>query len=383
MQPLPSHENSAGGPYYPVNGNIHGYVEFRVQLKNFSAKEQVAHLRYPGDERYGRIDRGVVVSRTVRIAGGQEVSVSLYQPPVEAANGSMEVRVEGVQDGGLVSVPGLYDSARFSTPYNPNPPSPAVLLSRSVPQDFRDRGSTKGATKSRATSRRSHLHSVPPEPLQLLRSELPVSQWSGNWLGYSCYDVILVTQKEVEQMPAQVQSAIRRYIECGGTLLVHGQQVPVAFSQGAVRNGGKGEYWSGFGRAVASRAASATDWGYTTYQMLASLPVHVYQPMQKPEDRLNLLVKRRRCRCGDCSSWYFRCLASASARSTFAALQIQAADLALVERAHDFVATCLARLPMRRFQKGGAATEKSPVSRFSTRVLYRATTIGYLSYYCP
>jgi len=53
------------------------------------------HLCYPGDERYSRINYGVMVSRTVRIAGGQEVSVSLYQPPVEVANAAMEVRVEG------------------------------------------------------------------------------------------------------------------------------------------------------------------------------------------------------------------------------------------------------------------------------------------------
>ena len=42
----------------------------------------------------------------------------------------------------------------------------------------------------------------------------------------------LLTAKEAEQMPPQVQLAVRRYLECGGTLLIHGRKVPAVFSQG-------------------------------------------------------------------------------------------------------------------------------------------------------
>ena len=227
-----------------------------------------------------------------------------------------------------------------------------------------------------------HLIRPPPEPLQLLRSELPVSQWSGNWLGYSCYDVILVTQKEVEQMPAQVQSAIRRYIECGGTLLVHGQQVPVAFSQGAVRNGGKGEYWSGFGRAVASLCRQCHGLG-TTYQMLASLPVHVYQPMQKPEDRLNLLVKE----------------ATVPVRGLFVLVLLFGVGIGpinvwLLSRDKRRISlwwnvptisllTCLAIFSYASFSEGWSGHGKVASFTFLDEGSHRATTIGYLSYYCP
>ena len=383
VQPLPSQESTPSRSYGSANGTAHGYVEFRVQLKNSSAKEQVVHLRYPGNERFGRIESGIMVARSVRIASKQEVSVSLFQPPVDVAGSSMEVRVEGVPDAGVIPVQGLYGGARVYSAYNSNPPSPAVLLSRSVPQDFRDRRATKAGATSPAGTPRSYTYlSSPPQPFQLLRSELPVSQWSGNWLGYSCYDVILVTQKEVEQMPAQVQSAIRRYIECGGTLLVHGQEVPAILTQGAVRNRSNGEYWTGFGRAVASRAASATDWD-ATYQMLATMPVHIYQPMQRPEDRFNFLVKE----------------ATVPVRGLFVlvllfGIGIGPINVWLLSRYKRRIwlwwnvptislLTCLAIFCYASFSEGWRGHGKVASFTFLDEGSHRATTIGYLSYYCP
>jgi len=134
-----------------------------------------------------------------------------------------------------------------------NPARPTVLLSRSVPQDFRDRGKPKAEPAPSATTPASGS-TPPPEPFEFLRSELPVSQWGGNWLGYSCYDAILVTEQEIEQMPTQVQLAIRRYIECGGTVLVHGHQAPDVFTQGGVADGKDGHI-VGLGCATATLQA--------------------------------------------------------------------------------------------------------------------------------
>ena len=210
-------------------GTTHGYTEYRVQLKNSS--DQGTHGPFDLSRRllpYGRVNHGVVADRTVRVAGGQEVSVSLYQPPVEVANETMEVRVEGVRDGPHDPVGSLYGGHRhgFGRPV-PTQVRVAVLLSRSVPQDFRDRGRSKAGSKSPAEEKnpkrsrrkrepedcppRSLLRrrrtatpatSPQPDPFEFLRSELPVGQWSPNWLGYSCYDVILVTEREAEEMPA-------------------------------------------------------------------------------------------------------------------------------------------------------------------------------------
>ena len=142
VQPLPNRDSStAAASYGGQSGTTHGYIELRVQLKNSSNKEQIVHLTYPGG-RYG-ISHGVVAARTVRVTGGQEVSVSLYQPPVEVAEQMLEVRVEGVRDSAMIPVTSLFGWQRYMFGNTPQQDRAAVLLSRSVPQDFRDRGQAK------------------------------------------------------------------------------------------------------------------------------------------------------------------------------------------------------------------------------------------------
>ena len=57
---------------------------------------------------------------------------------------------------------------------------------------------------------------------ELIDLGFPVSAWSTNWLGFSRYDGVVVTEKDVRQMPSDVQFALWRYVECGGALLVLG-----------------------------------------------------------------------------------------------------------------------------------------------------------------
>ena len=72
----------------------HGYVEYRVQLKNTSNEDCVVYLNHPGrdDRSFGN---GLRVSRTVSVAAGQEVLVSLYEQPSEVFYGLLEVQVDG------------------------------------------------------------------------------------------------------------------------------------------------------------------------------------------------------------------------------------------------------------------------------------------------
>ena len=52
----------------------------------------------------------------------------------------------------------------------------------------------------------------------------PVAAWTPNWLGYSRYDGIVLTAEDLLAMPADVREAIGRYVECGGSLLVLGEE---------------------------------------------------------------------------------------------------------------------------------------------------------------
>lgn len=60
------------------------------------------------------------------------------------------------------------------------------------------------------------------EPSQLLRAELGVTDWSEHWLSYTPYDAVVLSASDLQSMPPAVQSALWRYAECGGNLLLFG-----------------------------------------------------------------------------------------------------------------------------------------------------------------
>jgi hypothetical protein len=60
------------------------------------------------------------------------------------------------------------------------------------------------------------------ETRRMLRSELPVAEWSEAWLSYTPYDAVAVNAADLKAMPPAVLTALWRYTECGGTLLLMG-----------------------------------------------------------------------------------------------------------------------------------------------------------------
>jgi hypothetical protein len=60
------------------------------------------------------------------------------------------------------------------------------------------------------------------------QSELPPSQWSSNWLGYTRFDGVFVTAQDMDEAPAEVVQALRQYVTAGGTLVVIGPWQPPA-----------------------------------------------------------------------------------------------------------------------------------------------------------
>ena len=258
--------------------------------------------------RASRADSGTIASRTVQIAGEQEAIVSLFQSPMEGYS-NMEVGVEGISESKTMVVGSLRPDTSAAVPF-PGAKS-AVLLSRAVPQDFHQSPAAGFHTAKGSpppppsapppdppglgptpTYPGTSPSPEPPEPeaskFTFLRSEIPASQWSPNWLGYSCYDVVLLTAKEAEQLPAEAELALRRFLECGGTLLVHGPKVPAPFSQNAMADD-HGGYFVGLGYAAASGAESETNWEKAA-RALDALPLYQYLTYQRPADSHNLLV---------------------------------------------------------------------------------------------
>ena len=294
--PMPSLDAQSDG------GVTHGYVEYRVRLHNRGPSERIVHLAHP-PARARRIDDGVVATRTVRLAGGQQAVVSLFQPPTSVSDERLEVRVEGVARRGEIHLASMRTYTRGYRHHYREPPRAAVLLSRSVPRDFPSDGYSARQPGAQAPGLSDPDPEPDPEPqwhmamgglppsgpahLQnfvLFRSEIPVDQWSPNWLGYSCFDTVVCSQREVEDMPAAVRLALRRFVECGGTLVVHGHDLPAALSEHAFDDGHGGRY-AGMGRVVLS---GADDWDAAFAKLVESR--HVHQAEERPRNLLGLLM---------------------------------------------------------------------------------------------
>jgi hypothetical protein len=50
----------------------------------------------------------------------------------------------------------------------------------------------------------------------------PMPEWSGNWLSYSGYDAVIISADELRLAPDVVSSALWRYVECGGSMVIIG-----------------------------------------------------------------------------------------------------------------------------------------------------------------
>ena len=174
---------------------------------------------------------------------------------------------------------------------------------------------------------------------------------------------------------------MRRYIECGGTLLVHGQNVPAVFSQGGVADG-QGGYFVGFGHAAASLAGGESDWD-ATYKKLAEHARPRLSTDRKPAQSLRsagreatvpvrglfVLVLLFGVGIGPVNIW----LLSRYKRRIWLWWNVPAISLL----------TCLAVFCYSSFSEGWTGHGKIASLTLLDERCHRATTIGYLSYYCP
>jgi hypothetical protein len=373
VQPLPTVDNSSGSS----NGTRHGYLEIRVQLRNSSTKDLQVELA-------NETNYGVRIARTVRVAGGQEVSVSLFQPSMTYSGLNLIVRVEGEPDPKRI-----YLSSPISRGYNDSVIY-VVLVSRGVPQEFRDEKVETPPAGAESSPSPPGISSpprmMPPgakgsEPYVFLRSELPVNQWSANWLGYSCFDAVVVTEKEAEEMPPQVQLALRRFIECGGTLIVHAAKAPAVFSEGGSSDG-TGGFWVGFGRVVAGYDGDKPDWQKTREKLSPAL-LHEYHPTQKPNNLHDMLVAETTVPIrglfvlvlvfgigiGPANLW----LLSRYRRRIWLWWNVPAISLL----------TCLIVFAYSLASEGITGRGRVASLTVLDERCHRATTIGYLSFYCP
>jgi hypothetical protein len=206
----------------PAGNSLHGYTEYVFSIVNKSAtNSHGVTLSLPKETYRTSGDRIRSITRAVDVGPNSTARISLFQPfqPMLMGMG-VDVRIDDREQRDGLS---LNLSKNYGRGYSYRYPMYAgtmgafgsgehlVLLSRSVDRDF----PTKASMLSSMTS-----FVVNPEQFPV--AEGPVSKWSTNWLGYSRYDGIVVTGADMRDMPAAVRTALYRYAESGGSLLILG-----------------------------------------------------------------------------------------------------------------------------------------------------------------
>lgn len=182
-----------------------GYGEYRATVTNHSANQshRLAVILLFGSYGAGEVRE---VRREVEVAAQAKATVSMFVPMLEVAYAA-EVVIDGQRQREQVQIInklGVLDSGnrQFGLLLSPGVHKNSVVAGKNFEEGFKNSDGDKiVATQS---------------------PELPITEWSGNWLSYARYDGILIAAEELDSAPETVRSALMRYVERGGTMMVIG-----------------------------------------------------------------------------------------------------------------------------------------------------------------
>ena len=265
---------------HPSGTTFHGYAEYRIGISNRSPHKayQVTLILPKTSYSYSGGDIRKI-SRSVVVGPSATVYVSLLQPPMQMNGHTLEIAIDGKMQKGEVPLT-LTQHGRSA--YIHHVPTPSgtithvsvpplklrILISQAVDvTDLHTHAATLLSSPSSGSGPAPPSIGLPPPsssrptpPYETIDLGFPVSAWSTNWLGFSRYDGVIVTGNDIRQMPSDVQSALWRYVECGGALFViGGRKLPESWnlkeslkSKISTDAAGIAVYDVGFGQCVVS-----------------------------------------------------------------------------------------------------------------------------------
>lgn len=201
----------------PSAESYHGYAEWSFMITNTAPKKSHRVTLVMPEQTYSYGDHLKSISRSVTVGPSTSAKMSMFQPAVGMNGSRISVYIDGRrQERSFTQSFGFHASR--SSYYSRGGTAPVcVLLGRNVSyNDFSKGTSIKSPGSSMARYSGSGIQA------SYERSEMALSQWSTDWLGYSRYDGVVLTGTDMERMPVAVKSAIYDYVQCGGTLLVLG-----------------------------------------------------------------------------------------------------------------------------------------------------------------
>ena len=364
-----------------------GYLEHRILVRNLSkTREHQIELTLPSDDYGVGGDYLSQDSRTIRIAPEATSLVSIFQPAMPMDRDSLAVVIDGRRQKTVLSLGGPFGSRHAYG--GGGEATLMVLASRDVPEQIKDRLRTEfdPPNVGYPTGASDRFH----ESLAMFRSQSPVKEWSPNWLGYTCYDVVLLMDHEVPSLPPDVVTALRRFAETGGTVLIHSAnkdkkaEVPLSLRDAGAKPGEHGLYPVGFGMVGPSPMTGAgynsnlnqnRTWplNFLNRRNLAQAPkdaeVQVVSNATVPVRGLLLLVTVFAIGIGPVNFW----LLWRWQKRMWLWWNIPAVSMA----------TCLAVFGFALFSEGWRGRGRVVLMTLLDENTHNATTLGYVSFYCP
>ena len=266
---------------HPSGTTFHGYAEYRVGISNRSPdKAHQVTLILPKRSHSYSGEHIREMTRSVVVGPSATVHVSLLQPPMLMYGNALGVVIDGKvqkedvllligQHGRSVYIGYISTGGSKRARVSSSPLSLQILISRNV--DATDlhihADGLLNPLSSSSPAPSSPSGGFPPSsgrssraPYQTIDLGFPVSKWSTSWIGFSRYDGVVVTDDDIRRMPPDVQSALWRYVECGGALFVlGGRELPESWrveeslkSESPSDAPGLAAYDVGFGRYIVS-----------------------------------------------------------------------------------------------------------------------------------
>ncbi|HEX4142771.1 MAG TPA: hypothetical protein VHY91_04400 [Pirellulales bacterium] len=339
-----------------------GYIEYRIEVRNFSKTvDHRVRLVHPTRTIAYYDDYLERNSRTVRVPHESKLLVSLFQPALPVFDESLAVEIDGIRQKELIDLPTPLGRG-FGTSSGARP-CLIVLSSRGIPQELKD-----------------DVRTAHPNEVAFCRSELPVDEWSPNWLGYTAYDALLITEQEAASLPPDVLLAIRRYAETGGIVLVQGSStdpkkiVPEGLRDADAVADTERNFHVGFG--LVRPCPATTPWPgefWTAIFRTAIMPtdrsVQVVGDVDVPVRGLLVVVIFFAVGIGPVNVW----LLSRRRKRMWLWWDVPAVSLA----------TCLAVFAYSLFAEGISGHGRIALITLLDENTHRATSLGYASFYCP
>ncbi len=191
----------------PVAGP-YGYRAYRFLLINTGTTPRRITLRMPAHHIPSSGPYLGEVKMTYDLRGHTSQQVTLLQPALRFGGRGLAVDINGSYRGAL-------NLARIRQRMRS-----VILLSPNVSRKLYARMVVLANGSARTIISGPGSNQLCACPMSVALSNLPMAQWSGNWLAYSSLAAIVVDRRDFQAMRPAVRRAIWAYTRCGGILLL-------------------------------------------------------------------------------------------------------------------------------------------------------------------